>query len=209
MSGPESTTRRRFITSRPTKRSARPRRGSPRGTGGRGGALTARSPGPVDTRQGDCRRSSAGSRYQPMSTDRTTDGTTDEQIRAGVIGVGSMGENHAHLRRTPTRRTRRRYRPRRRDRAASRRRIRDRTGRSRETLCERCGLVTGGRSDPRTLRDGFGLSRGGRQRTGREADRGNRRAGPETGRAGPRGRARLAGRSYRAVPTRRCRRSRN
>ncbi|MFB1065122.1 Gfo/Idh/MocA family oxidoreductase [Natrinema sp. H-ect4] len=32
-----------------------------------------------------------------MSTDRTTDGTTDEQIRAGVIGVGSMGENHARI----------------------------------------------------------------------------------------------------------------
>jgi len=32
-----------------------------------------------------------------MSTDRVADATTDEQTRAGVIGVGSMGENHARV----------------------------------------------------------------------------------------------------------------
>ncbi|ELY67154.1 Gfo/Idh/MocA family protein [Natrinema versiforme] len=32
-----------------------------------------------------------------MSTTRRTDETTDEPIRAGVIGVGSMGENHARV----------------------------------------------------------------------------------------------------------------
>ncbi|QLK26708.1 Gfo/Idh/MocA family oxidoreductase [Natrinema zhouii] len=32
-----------------------------------------------------------------MSTDYRTDETSDEQIRAGVIGVGSMGENHARI----------------------------------------------------------------------------------------------------------------
>ncbi|SEP74142.1 Gfo/Idh/MocA family protein [Natrinema salaciae] len=32
-----------------------------------------------------------------MSTNRRTDATSEEQIRAGVIGVGSMGENHARV----------------------------------------------------------------------------------------------------------------
>lgn len=32
-----------------------------------------------------------------MNTTRRTDETTDEPIRAGVIGVGSMGENHARV----------------------------------------------------------------------------------------------------------------
>ncbi len=32
-----------------------------------------------------------------MSTDESADETTDEQLRAGVIGVGSMGENHARV----------------------------------------------------------------------------------------------------------------
>ncbi|PCR89159.1 Gfo/Idh/MocA family protein [Natrinema ejinorense] len=32
-----------------------------------------------------------------MSTNRRTDATTEEPIRAGVIGVGAMGENHARV----------------------------------------------------------------------------------------------------------------
>ena len=32
-----------------------------------------------------------------MSTERVADETTDEQLRAGVVGVGSMGENHARI----------------------------------------------------------------------------------------------------------------
>ncbi|MBZ6495748.1 Gfo/Idh/MocA family protein [Natrinema longum] len=32
-----------------------------------------------------------------MSTNRRTDTTTEEPIRAGVVGVGSMGENHARV----------------------------------------------------------------------------------------------------------------
>jgi len=32
-----------------------------------------------------------------MSTDRVAAATTDEQLRAGVVGVGSMGENHARV----------------------------------------------------------------------------------------------------------------
>ncbi|RZV10799.1 oxidoreductase family protein [Natrinema hispanicum] len=32
-----------------------------------------------------------------MSTEQVADATTDEQLRAGVVGVGSMGENHARV----------------------------------------------------------------------------------------------------------------